>query len=88
MHVKGNNHLKYLYSYIHLNPAKLIDKNWKEKKSSSRGMVDYVFAYPYSSLQEYMSEQFKITEPKEFPNYFLKPKDHEKELFEWLRFTP
>ena len=28
-HVSNDNYLKYLYSYIHLNPAKLINKNYK-----------------------------------------------------------
>src|SRR3989344_1697653 len=30
-------YLKYIYSYIHLNPAKLQDKNWRENKKSIPG---------------------------------------------------
>ena len=30
-HANNDRYLKYLFSYIHLNPLKLIDKNWKEK---------------------------------------------------------
>ena len=29
-HAGDDRYLKYLYAYIHLNPAKLIEKNWKE----------------------------------------------------------
>ncbi len=28
-HASNSRYLKYLFSYIHLNPLKLIDKNWK-----------------------------------------------------------
>ncbi|MBI4156051.1 MAG: transposase, partial [Candidatus Zambryskibacteria bacterium] len=33
IHAGSDQYLKYLYSYIHLNPAKLKDKNWKEVKN-------------------------------------------------------
>src|SRR3989344_2283105 len=87
-HVSGNNYLKYLYSYIHLNPAKLIDKNWKENKAKNiNNLLNYVFEYLYSSLKEYMDSKFKITNPTSFPAYFKKPNDHKRELFEWLNFN-
>lgn len=83
-------HLKYLYSYIHLNPAKLIDKNWKENPTKSHStLLQFVFSYPYSSLNDYLNtNNKKILEPNEFPAYFLRPEDHKRELFEWLAFTP
>jgi len=34
-HAGSDRYLKYLYSYIHLNPAKLIDKNWKNNKNKN-----------------------------------------------------
>jgi putative transposase len=84
-HLNTDNYLKYLYSYIHLNPAKLIDKNWKEnKKRNIPKLVEYIFNYNHSSLKEYLDMDFKILNPKPFPNYFQKPNDHKKELFEWL----
>ncbi|OGI45922.1 hypothetical protein A2121_00775 [Candidatus Nomurabacteria bacterium GWB1_40_6] len=80
-------YLKYLYSYIHLNPAKLIDKNWKENKNKNiTNLLNYVFAYKCSSLKEYTISKFIIVNPVPFPNYFRKPMDHKKELFEWLSF--
>ena len=87
-HVSGDNYLKYLYSYIHLNPAKLIDKNWKENKAKNiNNLLNYVFEYLYSSLKEYMDSKFKIINPTFFPTYFKKPNDHKRELFEWLNFN-
>lgn len=84
-HANTDNYLKYLYSYIHLNPAKLIDKNWKENKNkNTSNLLKYVFEYQYSSLKNYLNLDFKITNPTPFPVYFKKPIDHKKELFEWL----
>jgi len=86
-HTNNDRYLKYLYSYIHLNPAKLIDKNWKEnKKRNIKNLLDYIFSYKYSSLGEYSNSTFKIVNPTPFPLYFKKPTDHKKELFEWLSY--
>src|SRR3989344_70184 len=85
IHENKDTYLKYLYSYMHLNPAKLIDSKWKEKRNKTvTELLEYVFKYPYSSLKEYESEKFKILNPAVFPVYFKNPIDHKKELFEWL----
>ena len=82
----GDTYLKYLYSYIHLNPAKLIDKNWRNSKNRyEHKLLEYVSNYEYSSLREYLSN-FYIVNPKPFPKYFIKAEDHKKELFEWLSY--
>lgn len=83
----NDSYLKYLYSYMHLNPAKLINKHWRDQKKRKYGdLLDYVFAYPYSSLHEYIDLRFRIINPSAFPQYFMKPSDHKKELFGWLHF--
>src|SRR3989344_9576413 len=38
-HVDSEEYLKYLYSYIHLNPAKLIDKNWRNNPDKSHEVL-------------------------------------------------
>ena len=87
-HANSDPYLQYLYSYIHLNPAKLIDKNWKENKNRNVvKLLEYVFSYPYSSLIEYVDSKFKIINPKPFPIYFENPKEHKEKLFEWLSFN-
>lgn len=84
-HASNNNYLKYLYAYIHLNPAKLIDKNWKENRKLNKSRIlEYVFSYRYSSLKEYLNLKFKIINSIPFPNYFKKPNDHKEELLEWI----
>jgi putative transposase len=87
-HIGRDNYLKYIYSYIHLNPAKLIDKNWRANKNrDTTKLLNYVFTFGYSSIKEYAEKKFKILTPEPFPIYFKKPLDHKKELFEWLNFT-
>ncbi len=87
IYVSNDNYLKYLYSYIHLNPAKLIDKNWKESKTNKANILNYISEYLYSSFQEYIASSYKIINPNSFPEYFPKLKDHKKELFEWLNYN-
>jgi len=84
-HASTDRYLKYLYSYIHLNPAKLKDKNWKtNKKGNPRKLLEYVFDYAYSSIQEYKDGYFEILSPTSFPAYFKNISDHKNELFSWL----
>lgn len=88
-YVESDQYLKYLYAYIHLNPAKVIDKNWKTKLTKDiKDILKYVFNYPYSSLQEYTNSSKNslvgIINSKVFPEYFLTPLDHTKEIYSWL----
>jgi putative transposase len=86
-HAGSDNYLKYLYSYMHLNPVKLIDRNWKENRNKNNArFLEYIFSYPYSSLKEYIDAQFRIIDPAQFPGYFKNPTEHREELFEWINF--
>ena len=47
-HVDRDEYLKYLYAYIHLNPVKLIDSDWKEKGISNLSKAKKYFGeYPW-----------------------------------------
>lgn len=86
-HCKEDRYLKYLYSYMHLNPAKLIDKDWRENKNkNTTKLLDYVFSFNYSSLVEYVDSTYKIVNSESFPDYFQKPIEHKWELLEWLNY--
>jgi len=86
-HANTDRYLKYLYSYMHLNPAKLKDKNWRETKNRKvSDLLKYIFDYEYSSLKEYAGSGYRILNPESFPSYFKKLIDHKNELFEWLDF--
>lgn len=89
-HAKEDRYLKYLFSYIHLNPIKLIsgESKWKEN-----GLKDlqkakkFLGTYEYSSLNNYIKNKHRyenIINKKEFPQYFLDINESIKEITEWL----
>ena len=89
-HLDTDNYLKYIFSYIHLNPIKLIDKNWKEEgiKNKSTTLI-YLEGYQYSSYMDYLGIerlQNKILNKFDFPDYFPSTKLFSKEVFTWLSF--
>jgi len=89
-HADNDPYLKYLFSYIHLNPIKLIDKDWKEKGlQNKKGGLDYLNQYYPSSYLDYLGKdriQNKILNRKSFPHYFSTQKEFLKEIFEWINF--
>lgn len=89
-HADSDEYLKYLYSYIHLNPVKLIQSDWK-----SRGIQDineaYEFLnnYKYSSYLDYLNNnisQNTILNKGSFPEYFESGEDFKNNLNDWLKF--
>ena len=42
-HIDDDNYLKYLFSYIHLNPVKMIDPAWKERGGTRSSKNEEVF---------------------------------------------
>ncbi len=89
-HASTDRHLKYLFSYIHLNPVKLIQRDWKEKGiKNKREAIDYLIKYTYSSYLDFMGDkrvQNKILNLESFPNYFPNKTSFNEEIFEWLSF--
>jgi len=71
-HVVDDNHLKYLFAYIHLNPKKVVNVSDLEK-------------YKYSSYPDYIGEnraQASILNKDAFPDYFNGAM--KKEVEEWI----
>lgn len=89
-HLDNDRYLKYLFSYIHLNPVKLIQKDWKEKGvQDKQKILDFLKSYKYSSYLDYLGEkrmQNKILDVNSFPMYFHSIKSFNKEIFEWLNY--
>ncbi len=90
-HADTDEYLKYLFSYIHLNPVKLIDSHWKEN-----GLIDlektkeYLNNYPYSSYHDFFRKirpEKIILNTKEFPEYFEIRNDFEECLKDWLTLS-
>jgi putative transposase len=88
-HANNDEYLKYLFAYIHLNPVKLIQPNWKEVGIQNiDGVKTYLDKYPYSSLQDYLGdrEESKILDKDKFPEYFSTKQEVDQELIDWLSF--
>lgn len=90
VNIDEDNQAKYLFSYIHLNPLKLIDPEWKENGISDMDKtLKYLNEYKWSSYQDYrgvLREENKILDLKSFPEYFSNIKDFNSEIFSWLQY--
>jgi len=90
-HVSEDRHLKYLLSYIHLNPVKLIDLKWKENGIKDRRKAEnFLEDYEYSSYLDYkgiVRSQNKILNTSVFPEYFQTVKDFNQEINNWLSLS-
>lgn len=79
---------KYLFSYIHLNPIKLIQSDWKEKGIyDSTKANHYLNTYKWSSYFDYMNIQRNenvILKTEDFPDFFPTKEKFKKEIFEWI----
>lgn len=90
-HITRDEHLKYLFAYIHLNLIKLIEPKWKEQgiKNLDKAKA-YLDQYHFSSYRNYcgkFSEKDVILSKKEFPDYFSEKYDFEDFVNEWLTFN-
>ncbi len=85
-HIGGENYFNYIFSYVHLNPVKLIQKDWKEKGISNKNRaIDFLKKYEYSSFQDYFGlkrRQGVIIDKNFIPEYNFC--NSEKDLFKWI----
>ena len=88
VHIENDVQAKYLFSYIHLNPIKLIDSKWKEQGiKDKKKAVEFLNSYKWSSYADYLDvsrPENKIINRIDFLNYFETKKDFQKEIFEWI----
>lgn len=87
-YANDDTYLRYLYAYIHLNPAKMIDKNWKSTVQEKRkDIIDFIKQYKYSSFHDYcgiIRNENAILNKKEFPIYFKNAQDFTKNILQWI----
>ncbi|MEK7193147.1 MAG: transposase [Patescibacteria group bacterium] len=90
VHADEDGYLEYLFSYIHLNLIKLIQKDWKivgiKNLDEAHSCLD---GYRYSSYGDYagnVREEGLILNKESFPEYFLGAKDFKKLTDEWLEY--
>ncbi|MFA7000484.1 MAG: hypothetical protein WC241_05270 [Candidatus Paceibacterota bacterium] len=79
---------KYLFSYIHLNPIKLIQSDWKEKGIyDSAKAITFLDSYKWSSYLDFLNIKRKenlILNEEDFPDFFSTKEKFKKEIFEWI----
>ncbi|MFA5831574.1 MAG: transposase [Candidatus Paceibacterota bacterium] len=89
-HADHDEYLKYLFAYIHLNPVKIIDPQWKKNGISNKKEAEkFLAGYRYSSYRDYMGiarEESDILDRAEFPEYFEQPNDFKTFINDWLAF--
>jgi putative transposase len=89
--VEEDRYLKYLFSYIHLNPVKLIQPDWKEKGiANHKTTINYLDMYPYSSYLETKNVErpaSKILDTSKFPDYTPTVMQAMAEISDWLTST-
>lgn len=89
-HVEEDNYLKYLSAYIHLNPVKLIEPQWKEKGiQDQKSAQKYLHSYHYSSYLDYRGAsriESIILNKDAMPDYFNTPHSFKADIAEWLSF--
>lgn len=90
VHIEHDNQAKYLFSYIHLNCIKIIQKDWKEVGITNiKNALEFLKNYRYSSYLDYKDSnraESKILDKLAFPKYFSNTKDFDKEILSWLQY--
>ena len=91
-HLNTDNYLKYIYSYIHLNPVKILDPLWKDNGIKDLSEIkEFLREYKYSSYLDYVGLKRKediILNIESFPEYFTDKNKFESNLYDWLIFDP
>ncbi len=91
-HVDSDRYLKYLLSYIHLNPIKLIEPKWKETGIQNRqGAKTYLSGYQYSSYLDYCGTEreenilLSMSALKQYYDYTA-PRNFRQSVEGWLTY--
>jgi putative transposase len=87
-HANKDEYLKYLFSYIHLNPIKLIEPTWKERTIQDvKGAEQFLNSFKYSSYLDYCGnarEENSLLSIDAFPDYFSNKYTFKNLTKEWL----
>lgn len=78
-HINTDAYLNWIFSYIHLNPVKLIDSDWKENGISDPAKAEsFMQDYKYSSYYDYFlgdRREKTILNKDAFPEHFSQLND-------------
>ena len=88
-HIDEDIYLQHLLSYIHLNPVKLIEPDWRESGIADRAVAEkYLSSYRHSSFIDYMEvvrPENCILNKSVFPTELVQPSDFKETVTSWLQ---
>ena len=92
--VNTDNYLKYLFSYIHINPIR--DRVGTNSTNISEALYKEACGYPYSSLPLYINPSSpravlglrKVVDTKLLGDYLPDRPSLKQELMEWITYNP
>ncbi len=87
-HLNTDEYLKYIFSYIHLNPLKLKYGDWKDKLSAEE-VAGFLSRYCRSSFLDYCGterEESLILNKLAFPEYFPTVESFKSDIFSWFSY--
>lgn len=88
--IEIDEHLRYMFAYIHLNPIKILEKNWKEEGIRDyKRAEEYLNYYRHSSYADYLGKkrvEGRILNRSAFPEYFEDSKGFKDYIKDWLNF--
>ncbi len=85
----SDEYLKYLFSYIHLNPLKLKHLDWRTRVQYQSDLLEHARNYSFSSFQDYLydaRDESLILSKDFFPDYFKTPSEWESEMASWIEY--
>ncbi len=92
VHVVSDAQAKYLFAYVHLNPVKLLQKDWKENGiSNKKRALLFLEKYKWSSYLDHLSLarlESRLLDRENFISCSTNEKDFKKEIFEWFELYP
>ncbi|MCR4275011.1 MAG: transposase [Candidatus Campbellbacteria bacterium] len=87
-HANTDQYLSYLIAYIHLNPVKIIEPNWKKDGILNLQRAEmYLKEYPHSSYLDYLGKTRVhncIINKSALPEYCSTPQDFMESVKTWL----
>lgn len=93
-HITKDEHLKYLYAYVHLNQIGIIENEWKEHQIKNKKKAkEFLESYRYSSYPDYHHAELArpevmILNKLAFPAYFEKATNFDDYLKDWMTNVP
>ncbi|NQV88213.1 MAG: transposase [Parcubacteria group bacterium] len=89
-HIDSDEYLKYILSYIHLNPIKIIEPTWKEDGIKNvRDAEKFLGSYNFSSYAEYTQRsrpESILIKTSNVPKYFDEKDSFKNTLKDWILY--